>query len=586
MRATILAFLAATPLVLADFGFGAQAPFGQQRHTGEHEHYQFNREIKKVAIIGAGVGGIISYRELTQAGFGVTLYERDNSPGGNWHYSDEVPLDAPFPNADAVIGDYTPSLPPKGVKLPYTEEYTNSAKSQLLQRSHRAPKPIWKSLASNAPGPIQQVREFPWPIGTPWALPNQKLQRYLRAFASWHGVNNNDQNPNVHYHTRVELVEKRYDSNGDDAGWTLTVKTVAPTERGTVQATWTKENFDGVIVATGRYNAPNVPSIEGLKDWAEKFPELIQHSRQYRVPEHFTNQTVLVVGASTSGGEISRDIIRHVSKIYQSVRPSKSPILERPQIDFLGRLPRNVTIVPEIKRFHPVGSNIRDGCVELVNGTVISGIDRIIFATGFRYTYPFLPQYHNSSLGPKDHADPDAIQPIVTDGSHLRSLYLDAFYIPDPTLTFINANFGMQSFTYAEFVSLAIAKVWAGKADFPSTAALWRNYEEVYKDRRGYGRHFQFLGIERTKANLRHFQGWLNSAAIKYGGRQIDGLPVVDDQIRTIWTRARFGTSGAIGINSISVADPSLDSFAYNHGSTSIDGSESWVQDEVYNDYW
>jgi hypothetical protein len=69
---------------------------------------------------------------------------------------------------------------------------------------------------------------------------------------------------------------------------------------------------------------------------------------------------------------------------------------------------------------------------------IISGIDRIIFATGFRYTYPFLPQYHNSKLGVNDTAPVDGIQPIVTDGTHLRSLYLDAFYIPDPTLTFIN----------------------------------------------------------------------------------------------------------------------------------------------------
>ncbi|PPQ80532.1 hypothetical protein CVT24_002655 [Panaeolus cyanescens] len=586
MRAGALTFslLALAQSVLGDFA--AQVPFGRPLRGEGEGRYQFNREIKKVAIIGAGVGGIISYRELTQAGFDVHLFERDNSPGGNWHYSDEVPLDAPIPNADASVGDYTPSLPPKGVKLPYSEEYTNVAKSQLLQRSHRAPKPIWKSLTSNAPGPIQQVRELPWPAGTPWALPNQKLQRYLRAFASWHGVNNNDDNPNVHYNTRVELVEKRYDSDGKDAGWTLTVKAVAPTERGTVQATWDKQDFDGVIVATGRYNAPNVPGIEGLKQWGERFPDKIQHSRQYRVPEPFTNQTVLVVGASTSGGEISRDIIKHVNKIYQSIRPSKSPIPERPQIDFLRRLPHNVTIVPEIRRFLPVGSNIRDGRVELVNGTIISGIDRIIFATGYRYTYPFLPQYHNSSLGLHDHAPPDAVQPIVTDGSHLRSLYLDAFYIPDPTLTFINANFGMQSFTYAEFVSLAIAKVWAGKADFPSTAALWRNYDEVYRERKGYGRHFQFLGVERTKAGLRHFQGWLNDAAVKYGGRQIDGLPAVNDQISAIWTRARFGTSGSIGINNVPDVDLGMDSFSSSGHPSSVDGSEPWVQDEVYNDYW
>ena len=35
-----------------------------------------------------------------------------------------------------------------------------------------------------------------------------------------------------------------------------------------------------------------------------------------------------------------------------------------------NRLPPNVTLVPEIKRFLPVGSQFNEGQVELVNGTV------------------------------------------------------------------------------------------------------------------------------------------------------------------------------------------------------------------------
>ncbi len=40
--------------------------------------------------------------------------------------------------------------------------------------------------------------------------------------------------------------------------------------------------------------------------------------------------------------------------------------------------------------------------------------------------------------GVNDTAPADGVQPIVTDGTHLRSLYLDAFYIPDATLAFLN----------------------------------------------------------------------------------------------------------------------------------------------------
>ena len=62
-----------------------------------------------------------------------------------------------------------------------------------------------------------------------------------------------------------------------------------------------------------------------------------------------------------------------------------------------------------------------------------------MFATGFRYSFPFLSQYHNSSIGVNDTAPPGTLQPIITDGSHVRSLYMDTFYIDDPTLAFMNS---------------------------------------------------------------------------------------------------------------------------------------------------
>jgi len=251
--------------------------------------------------------------------------------------------------------------------------------------------------------------------------------------------------------------------------------------------------------------------------------------------------------------------------------------------NFLSRLPPNVTLVPEIKRFLPIDSQFNEGRVELVNGTIISGIDHIIFGTGYRYTFPFLPQYHNSSVGLNDTVPLGTTQPIVTDGTYLRSLYLDTFYIDDPTLAFINVNFGMQSFVYAEFLSLAIAKVWAGKADFPSTTELWRRYDEVVKDRGGYGKHFQYLGTDRTRDAVRFFQGWLNAAAVKYGGRMIDGLSEESFEISAIWTKALIGNADF----SINTYDPnSILEFGFNNINLLQDGTESWAQDIVFSDNW
>lgn len=79
------------------------------------------------------------------------LFERDNVPGGNWHFTEETAPDVPIPNRDISVGDYIPSLPPKGASFPYTEVYRNVERNAERKREHRGPKPIWDSLTSNTP---------------------------------------------------------------------------------------------------------------------------------------------------------------------------------------------------------------------------------------------------------------------------------------------------------------------------------------------------------------------------------------------------------------------------------------------------
>jgi hypothetical protein len=66
----------------------------------------------------------------------------------------------------------------------------------------------------------------------------------------------------------------------------------------------------------------------------------------------------------------------------------------------------------------------------------LNGIDSILFATGYRHSFPFLPQFHNSSRTDKD----NDLSPIITDGTHLRNLYLDILSIDEPTLGFMGSK--------------------------------------------------------------------------------------------------------------------------------------------------
>jgi len=63
-------------------------------------------------------------------------------------------------------------------------------------------------------------------------------------------------------------------------------------------------DFDAVAVCNGHYSAPRTPALPG----AAAFPGRQLHSHDYRDAAPFAGRAVLVVGASASGEDISREI--------------------------------------------------------------------------------------------------------------------------------------------------------------------------------------------------------------------------------------------------------------------------------------
>ncbi|KAF9067741.1 hypothetical protein BDP27DRAFT_1225424 [Rhodocollybia butyracea] len=496
--------------------------FQQPFHYNEHSSsYQFQWPIRKVGIIGAGPGGLVAYRELAQLGFEVRVLERNSVPGGNWHYTNET-LPSPVPNLDVSEADFRPDIPPDNIQLPY-EKTWNRVEPQTvakLRQDHQGVSPIWESLTAIGP------KIHPMIFSS--APTNKDLQRYVRSFASFQGINSNDGNPDISYNTRVERVEKRYNVNGEGAGWTVTLREFIQTDADSYSIRWWTEDLDAILVASGRYNAPSVPNIPGLAQWAKLYPKQVIHSRAYRHADEFVNQTVLIIGGSVSGTEIAELISGASNKIFLSIRDSTMNDLKK---ILFSRVPKNVSIVPEIKLFHQLpqlaelnDSGIHRGAVELLNGTLLEGIDKIVLATGFRFSLPFLPQYQNSSLRPNETVPIGSgrPQPLITDGSHLRSLHMDLFYIEEPTLGFINFNEGIETFTLSEFSAAAIGKVWAGEAKLPPKQRMWDMHWQRLRDAGGsYTRKFMLLGNEKQTELIRNIIGWINRDACEYGGRQV-----------------------------------------------------------------
>jgi cation diffusion facilitator CzcD-associated flavoprotein CzcO len=87
-----------------------------------------------------------------------------------------------------------------------------------------------------------------------------------------------------------------------------------------------------VVLATGHYAEPRVPSWEGI----EEFPGRLVHSADYRTGRDFADLRVLVVGLGNSGAEIATDLVEQgAASVAVAVRTSP-PIVTR---ELLGVVP-------------------------------------------------------------------------------------------------------------------------------------------------------------------------------------------------------------------------------------------------------
>ena len=101
------------------------------------------------------------------------------------------------------------------------------------------------------------------------------------------------------------------------------------------------------------------------------------------------------------------------------------------------------------------------------------------------------------------------------DGSHIRDLYLDQFYLQDPTLAFLGCSLcfvlylcqcslsvavalGTSTFLSAEYTALALAKVWTNTAKLPNTETMQALYDKTVEERGGYGKYVMFWGPKRS----------------------------------------------------------------------------------------
>lgn len=227
---------------------------------------------------------------------------------------------------------------------------------------------------------------------------------------------------------------------------------------------WWREKFDALVVATGHYNIPWFPEIDGLLDWEQKFPGSVVHSKHFRGPKRFegkvsrgqplwcffflffsffffsffffsgqegshaashadtTIQKVLVVGGSVSSHEIIHEILEVAqAPVYAAIRGEPIPAFgwvpfEHPDIEVRQQ---------QISRL-----DAATGRVHFADGTYLDNLDHIVFGTGYTFSFPFLPHVQER---------------VSTAYRRLPGVWQHTWDIEDPSLTFVGMVWRLTS---------------------------------------------------------------------------------------------------------------------------------------------
>ncbi|KAI3437777.1 hypothetical protein D9Q98_000224 [Chlorella vulgaris] len=411
-----------------------------------------------VAVVGAGAAGLATTRELLRAGHRPTVFEQAGNIGGVWKYSDEVD--------DEPCGG----------------------------GQHTVPGSAYANLRCNLPREVMGLPEFPFDShfnGS--ADPRQfcgheEVQRYLEAFAEAFGLLQH-----ICFNTEVQHLAPAAPSDGGPSSssssasksaassssswqqWDVTTRPTQPQPGGAPGASCT-QRFDAVVVCSGHYSQPRVPHFPGQ----DEFPGLLMHSHNYRRPEPFKGQTVVIVGASSSGIDLADDIASAGAKqVYLCARVWENPLTGQVlQMDDSSILKRRqngggnggdggpaaaqgceVTKAPNIQQLHA------DGSVSLVDGSHITGVDVVLFCTGFSYSFPFLEgtglvSVQDNRVGPLyQHVFPPSVA---------------------PTLSFVGLTWKVVPLPQFRLQSRWIAQVLAGAVELPSRQDMEQHIAEFY----------------------------------------------------------------------------------------------------------
>ena len=453
--------------------------------------------VRRVAVVGAGAGGLTTADVLRNNGFEVIIFEKEMNVGGVWKYK------------ESITG--TPSTP------------------------------MYKSLRTNLPKQIMAFGDTdPFPDAAPSFLSHQDVQSYLENFAVTRALM-----PLIRFGSTVKSISYINTDvivNGcaeltststimNDKPWRVltstssrsassssslsTVSSATSSENGVgqeatstdIESETVEEFFDAVIICNGHYNTPLIPTTHTSKesqegDKPDQFQGESLHSVDYDTPDRYKGMTVLVVGSKSSGTDLAREISTVADTVYVSDR-SLSP--ENCAVK------NNIHLKPSIATLNPAEidstsiennpSSSAKGLVQFSDGSVVR-VNAILWCTGYAYDYPFLQSINLDKV--KNSPSDDGVWPLVevVNKRKVCNLYQQVFSISNPTLSFIGLPYSVVPFPLFRLQAEWISAVYSGEKMLPSRMeqADWlKGYEnDILTKCNGNNvlanEHFHYLG--------------------------------------------------------------------------------------------
>ncbi|NXX78719.1 FMO1 monooxygenase, partial [Urocolius indicus] len=207
----------------------------------------------RVAVVGAGVGGLTATKCCLDEGLEPTCFEQSHDIGGVWRYT----------------------------------EHVEPGRASL-----------YPSVISNTSKEMSAFSDFPYPEDFPVFLPNARLLDYLRRYAEHFSLREH-----IQFGTAVVSIRKRPDF-ATTGQWDVVTE---------VDKKQTSHIFDAVMVCSGSSYEPCLPlhCFPGI----ERFQGQHFHSRQYKHPDVFQGKRVLIVGMGNSGVDIAVEASRVAAKV-------------------------------------------------------------------------------------------------------------------------------------------------------------------------------------------------------------------------------------------------------------------------------